>query len=148
MGSPEAKALGLWWRAAKHTKSRYAMIPYILIFLGGGIGSICRYGIAHLLDGQRPLFPLATLLANVASCIILGFLVGLSLRGLMSDNYKFFLMAGFCGGFSTFSTFSNETFNLLESGHTGLALLNVGGSLLLCLVCIFSGIKLGLWWGK
>ena len=124
------------------------MIPYILIFLGGGIGSICRYGIAQLLDGQRPLFPLATLLANLASCIILGFLVGLSLRGLMSDNYKLFLMTGFCGGFSTFSTFSNETFSLLESGHTGLALLNVGGSLLLCLVGIFLGIKLGLWWGK
>lgn len=126
------------------------MLSYFLIFLGGGLGSMFRYGIAHLLDGQghRPLFPLATLLANAASCMILGLLVGLSLRGQVSDQYKFFLMTGFCGGFSTFSTFSNETFSLLEAGHAGLALLNVAGSVLLCLASIFLGIKLGLWWGK
>lgn len=120
------------------------MIPYVLVFLGGGLGSICRYGIAHLLVAYKLNFPLATLMANLLSCLTLGLLVGLSLRGQVPDHYKFLLMTGFCGGFSTFSTFTNETFSLLQSGHIGLALLNIGGSLLLCLACIFLGIKLSL----
>ena len=51
------------------------MISYALVFLGGGLGSTCRYGIAHLLAQYKLTFPLATLLANVLSCILLGWLV-------------------------------------------------------------------------
>ena len=120
------------------------MISYVLVFFGGGLGSICRYGIAHLLAEYDLNFPLATLLANALSCILLGLLAGLSLRGQVSDTYKFMLMTGFCGGFSTFSTFTNETFSLLQSGHLALGLLNVGGSLRLCLVCIYLGVRMGM----
>ncbi|MCB0546282.1 MAG: fluoride efflux transporter CrcB [Phaeodactylibacter sp.] len=120
------------------------MISYALVFLGGGLGSTCRYGIAHLLAQYKLTFPLATLLANVLSCILLGWLVGLSLRGQANDTSKFLVMTGFCGGFSTFSTFTNETFSLLQSGHIGLGLLNIGGSLLLCLGCIYIGIRMGM----
>ncbi|MCB0569306.1 MAG: fluoride efflux transporter CrcB [Phaeodactylibacter sp.] len=118
------------------------MIPYVLVFLGGGLGSICRYGIAHLMSTWRLHFPLATLTANVVSCLLLGILAGLSLRELMPEHYKYLLMVGFCGGFSTFSTFTNENFALFQSGHAGLAMLNIGGSLLLCLACVFIGIRL------
>lgn len=114
------------------------------VFLGGGIGSLLRYGIARLTAPYAPLFPYATLLANVLSCILLGYLAGLSLRGGLDEPPKLFLMTGLCGGFSTFSTFSNETFGLLQSGHFALAVLNVGGSLLLGLACIYVGLRLAL----
>ena len=120
------------------------MTTYALVFLGGGLGSICRYSIAHLLAQYHLTFPLATFLANALSSVLLGVLVGLSLRGQVSEAYKFMLMTGFCGGFSTFSTFTNETFHLLQAGHWGLGLLNIGGSLMLCLACMYVGIRLGM----
>lgn len=118
------------------------MIPYFLVFIGGGLGSMCRFAIAQLLSAQQWTFPLATLIANIISCLILGVLVGLNLKGEVSMTYKFLLMTGFCGGFSTFSTFSNETFQLLQVGHVAYALANVGLSLVMGLVCIYIGVLL------
>ncbi len=120
------------------------MAAIFWVFLGGGLGSLLRYGIARWIAPYAPLFPYATLLANVLSCILLGYLAGLSLRGSLDEPSKLFLITGLCGGFSTFSTFSNETFGLLQAGHYALALLNIGGSLLLGLVCIYLGLRLAL----
>jgi len=119
------------------------MFNYLLVFLGGGLGSVSRYGIAHFMSRHELDFPLATLLANAFACIILGALFGVSLKenGLHS-NYKFLLMTGFCGGFSTFSTFSHETVQLFQNGHTFLAFANVAMSLIVCLSCIWIGMKL------
>lgn len=118
------------------------MMAYLLVFIGGGLGSIFRYGIAHLLAAQNYTFPLATLLANIVSCVILGALIGLNIKGGLAPTYKFLLMTGFCGGFSTFSTFSGETLLLLQSGDIAAAFLNIAGSVLICLFCIYLGIKL------
>lgn len=118
------------------------MQAFLLIFIGGGLGSMCRYGIARLLQAQHWDFPLATFIANALACILLGALVGLSLKGDMSSTYKLILMTGFCGGFSTFSTFSSETFQLLQAGNYVYALANIGLSILVCLFCIFIGLKL------
>lgn len=115
---------------------------YLLVFIGGGVGSICRYGIAVLIKDYNITFPFATLLANVISCIILGALVGLSLKGSLHDYYKLLFMTGFCGGFSTFSTFSYETLHLLQSGAFIHAFANIFISLVVCLFCIFLGLKL------
>ena len=117
------------------------MYAYLLVFLGGGLGSICRYGIAHLLSSYQLNFPLATLFANILSCIVLGILVGLNLKASVSFEQRYLLMTGFCGGFSTFSTFTNETYQLLQAGQYAYAFMNVALSLLLCLFCIFLGIK-------
>ena len=113
----------------------------LMVFLGGGLGSLFRYGIAY---GMKPFeftFPYATLAANILSCIVLGFLVSISTQ--LSDGVKLFLLVGFCGGFSTFSTFSNETFQLFQSGAHLQALLNIGGSILVCLGAIYMGMFLG-----
>lgn len=101
-----------------------------------------RYGIARLLANYKMDFPLATFIANVVSCIILGYFLGLGLKNGISDNQKLLLMTGFCGGFSTFSTFSGESLQLFQNGHQGLALTYIGLSIILCLVCIWIGMKM------
>lgn len=118
------------------------MYSYLLVFIGGGLGSMCRFGIGHLLRHYNFHFPWATFSANALSCIILGMLVGLSLKDGMSPSGRFFLMTGFCGGFSTFSTFTNETYHLFLAGNSGYALANVALSALVCLVCLYAGMKM------
>jgi CrcB protein len=116
---------------------------YILVFVGGGLGSICRYAISHYMFRHHLDFPLATLIANALACIVLGVLFGVSLKeGGLHANYKFLFMTGFCGGFSTFSTFSHETVQLFQNGNTFLALANILLSLVVCLFCIWAGMKL------
>ena len=97
------------------------MQAYLFVFIGGGLGSICRYGIAQILSQYNFHFPWATFTANALSCIILGALVGWSLKEGMTDSTKLLLLTGFCGGFSTFSTFSNETFHLFLAGDSAAA---------------------------
>jgi len=118
-------------------------MQYLLVFAGGGLGSLLRYGIARGMASYDFTFPYATLLANILSSIILGFFVAWSLKGGVNDGTKLFFMVGLCGGFSTFSTFSNETFSLFETGNYSYAFLNILGSIVVCLVAIYVGIKLG-----
>ncbi len=115
---------------------------FLMVFVGGGLGSICRYGIARWMNQFNTVFPYATLVANALSCILLGFLVSYELKNGISQNFRLLLIAGFCGGFSTFSTFSYETFTLFESGDYTSAFANILGNLLICLGCILLGLKL------
>jgi len=114
----------------------------VWVFVGGGLGSICRYAIARWMINYKLDFPIGTFIANIISCIILGYFIGISLKDGFSDNQKLLLMTGFCGGFSTFSTFSAESFQLIQNGHLGTAFLYIGASILVCLICIWLGIKL------
>ena len=99
---------------------------FILVFIGGGLGSICRFGISLFMKNQEYIFPMATLLANAISCIVLGALVGWTMKnGNTSDVQKYLLMTGFCGGFSTFSAFTNETFQLFQDGNLMYAFGNI-----------------------
>lgn len=118
------------------------MLKILAVFIGGGFGSLCRYGIARFIAPFNTTFPYATLLANVLSCIIIGYLMMLGLKSQISDTGKALLVVGFCGGFSTFSTFSKETYLLLKEGEHILALTNIGGSIILCLICIYLGIQM------
>lgn len=100
-------------------------MSWILVFLGGGLGSLARYGIARLLppvDLAEGDFPWATLLANALACIALGVGLGLVSKEMLSKPLQLFLLTGFCGGFSTFSTYAAEILVLGEEGHTGTAL--------------------------
>jgi len=117
-------------------------MQYLLVFVGGGMGSLLRYGIARGMASYEFTFPHATLVANILSCIVLGFFVAWSLKGGVSDELKLFFMVGFCGGFSTFSTFSNETFSLFQNQHHAYAFLNILGSIAVCLVAIYIGMKI------
>lgn len=117
-----------------------------LTFLGGGLGSLARYGVGRALASWSLSLPYGTLIANVLACLVLGFFIGLTaLRASEAvQPYRAFIAVGFCGGFSTFSTFSNETLMLLLNNRWGDAVLNVGLSVGLCLMASF----LGLWLGK
>ena len=119
------------------------MFNFLFVFIGGGLGSICRYGITIGLHKQEWDFPLATFIANVISCIVLGALIALALKNNLNGKQQLMLMTGFCGGFSTFSTFSNESFQLLQSGETLIGLGYIFISLFVGLICIGLGMKLG-----
>ena len=116
-------------------------MAYLLVFIGGGIGSVCRLGLSFWLAGWRQAFPWATFLANVLACFVLGVLVGLNLKHKLTPSIGVLLMSGFCGGFSTFSTFSNETFQMLAAGAWGKAAGYIFLSILLCLGSLVLGMK-------
>ncbi len=119
----------------------HKILPFVMVFLGGGLGSICRYSISKFFSSNEG-FPYATFIANVISCIILGYLVAWSMKKGLSSNVALLWMTGFCGGFSTFSTFSAESYKLFESNQIGMALLYIGMSIIICLFCVYLGIKI------
>jgi CrcB protein len=117
----------------------------LLVFLGGGLGSIVRFSLGRWVNAlHNHHFPWGTLVVNIVACFILGFVIGLAdHKQVISASSRLFWTVGFCGGFSTFSTFSNETFYLIQSGFTLSLILYISLSLLLCVAAIFGGLYTG-----
>ena len=112
------------------------------MFFGGGLGSVARWFIARCLTSQEGSFPIGTFVANILACLILGLLMGYHIKHPMAQQHRLLLMMGFCGGFSTFSTFSAEIMTLLKSGNHLLSLVYIGASLVAGLIAVYFGIKL------
>ena len=112
----------------------------LAVFVGGGLGSICRYLVSQIvMRSGDSVFPLATLSANVLSCIVMAIGLFYFEERIPTNSWqRAFLLIGFCGGFSTFSTFSIENFELMRSGNYGMLGLNVLASVCLCLIVFMA----------
>ena len=117
----------------------------VAVFIGGGLGSLCRYGVGKLTNSYlASTFAYATLFSNVLSTLLLAvFVYSFQDKMGLNDTWKLFLLTGFCGGFSTFSTFSFETFEMLKNGQSAMAIINVILSILCCLLILYVIYKIG-----
>jgi CrcB protein len=115
---------------------------YLLIAVGGAAGSVLRYflgGVVQRLSTGG--FPVGTMFVNVSGCFLIGILLRQFLNMQLSPELRAFLIVGFCGGFTTFSTFSGETLGLIEGGEYGRATTYVALSVGLCLIATFAGLS-------
>lgn len=119
--------------------------PAVLVFVGGGAGSLLRYWAGRLIPAtfSGTPFPNAILLVNVLASFVLGAVVGWVINRVAGDEARLLIGVGFCGGLSTFSSFSYDTVVLLQSGRLAAALLNISLNVLLCLLASAGGLTLG-----
>jgi CrcB protein len=95
-------------------------MSFLFVAIGGALGSVLRYFLSLVIPKAAG-FPWPTFVANILGCLCIGIFSGLFLKcGSLSPNLKLFLVTGFCGGFTTFSTFANENLALLQSGKIGM----------------------------
>jgi fluoride exporter len=126
------------------------MLAYLWIALGGALGSVARYGCSDWITGAAErhgsVFPWGTLLVNISGSFLIGLLFAWSEPGgrrWISPAGRQFFMYGFCGGFTTFSSFSLQTLNLFQEGEWLHAGGNVLLSMTLCLIAVWLGYLLG-----
>lgn len=119
------------------------MKQFLLVGLGGGIGSMARYATQRwFATAMTGAFPWGTFVVNITGCLLIGLLWGTSMKGSLSDDWKPLLMAGLCGGFTTFSAFTMEGISLVREQKTGLFLLYVLGSICTGLLATYGGLLL------
>ena len=107
----------------------------LLVALGGAVGSVLRY----LLSNMNTSFPWGTFAVNILGSLLIGLLVGLVGRGVLSPEMKLLLVTGFCGGFTTFSTFANESFSMMRTGDVLLSALYIGVSVVVGVLAVYAG---------
>lgn len=111
----------------------------LLVALGGAIGSVCRY----LLSGINiASWPWGTFVVNILGSLLIGLLTGLMSKGILSPEMKLLLVTGFCGGFTTFSTFANESFSMMKAGDVLLMALYVGTSVMIGIFAVWLGMNM------
>jgi CrcB protein len=116
----------------------------LLVGTGGFIGSVSRFLASRFMQDNFPsAFPFGTFLVNIAGCLLIGLIYGFSERSsMLTPEWKMFLAVGFCGGFTTFSTFANENLALLRDGAFFNFFLYTGLSVFLGIAAAFLGVLL------
>lgn len=120
------------------------LVELMWVGIGGGVGAISRYLVGReLSERANSLFPYGTFTVNMIGAFLIGILFAiLTERGVGPDHLRMLLVVGFVGGFTTFSSYTLEAINLVESGHWNTALLYVLGSNLLGLIACMAGITI------
>lgn len=117
----------------------------LLVFLGGGFGSVLRYLISKPLNSISQNFFIGTFTVNILGCLIIGLVLGFSAKGdILSENNSLLLATGFCGGFTTFSAFAFEKHTFLKSGDY----LNFAIYMMASIILGILSVVLGLWLAK
>ena len=117
------------------------MKSFLLVFLGGGIGSSCRFLISNIVYNSFKSFQyLGTFWVNVIGCIIVGIVMGfLQKENNFNQNYLLLFSSGFCGGFTTFSAFANENLDLIKNGNFSVFFLYVISSVVFGIAAAYLG---------
>jgi len=124
------------------------MLAYLWVAIGGALGSVARFGIGGLIPQKTGSFPWATLIINVSGSFVIGILGALTAsEGKMTPRSQVLatqlLITGVCGGYTTFSSFSLQTLNLLRDGEWFYAAGNILLSVILCMIAVWIGYVLG-----
>ena len=121
------------------------MKDILLVGVGGFVGSIARYLVSKLnVTWQVLAIPMGTLTVNILGSLLIGFLVGISAKSnLISAELRLLLMVGFCGGFTTFSSFTNENLMLMQNGQFLTVILYTTLSVLFGFLAVYLGYLLG-----
>lgn len=115
------------------------MLKVLLLALGGALGTLARYALNGAIANHAPTFPLGTMIVNITGCFVIGLLAPLTLR----PEWRLFLLVGFCGGYTTFSSFGLQTLDLARDGEWLYVALNVLGSNALGLLAVYVGLVCG-----
>jgi CrcB protein len=134
-----------------HSRNNEADMSYLWVTIGSALGGLLRYTLTRLTLNISNGFPLGTVMINILGCFIIGYFGTLTLhtgRYAVSPNLRLFVMVGLCGGFTTFSSFSLESFDLLRSGAWARALANILLSVTLCLAAVAIGHRAAQHWNS
>ena len=115
----------------------------LLVFIGGGFGSVARYLLGKLLNSPESGIPFGTFAANILGSLLIGIILGLAAKNeALSQGQTLLLATGFCGGFTTFSTFAYENHVFLKNGDFTTFALYTIGSFIVAFLAVFGGMYL------